>query len=255
MKIKFLKFEGAGNDFILPLNVDYEKILKFIPFLCDRKKGIGADGILFSLKDKNYDFRMLYFNADGSKAEFCANGARCLLHYNYLKRGKKKFKFIADDGEHEGEFLEGNLFKLKMVNPVKIKDFLIEGESFTLINSGVPHLIEEVSDLEKVPVFEKGRYLRFHKFFKPCGTNVDFIRIEGRRIFIRTYERGVEEEVFSCGTGAVASAFYAKLKSNLDKFEIYTKGGDILYVEFTKEGTFLIGPSNLVFEGSIELKF
>ncbi len=255
MKIKFLKIEGTGNDFILPLNVEPEKILKFIPLLCDRKRGIGADGVLFSLEDKNYDFRMLYFNADGSRAEFCANGARCLIYYNHLVTGKKEFKFIADDGEHEGSALKDNLVMLKMVDPKKIKDVSIDGEKFTLINSGVPHLIEETHDLENVSVFEKGRYLRFHEMFRPEGTNVDFIKIEGDKIFIRTYERGVENEVLSCGTGAVASAFYAKLKSNFKKFEVNTRGGDVLYVEFSEKGTFLTGPVNLVFEGLIDLKF
>lgn len=255
MKIKFLKIEGTGNDFILPLKVKPEKILKFIPFLCDRRRGIGADGVLFSIDDKNYDFRMLYFNADGSRAEFCANGARCLIYYNYIKTGKREFKFIADDGEHKGSVLKSNLVMLKMVDPKKIKDISIDGEKFTLLDSGVPHLIKETFDLENVPVVEKGRYLRFHEMFKPKGTNVDFIKIEGNKIFIRTYERGIENEVLSCGTGVVASAFYTKLKSDFEKFEVHTRGGDILYVEFNENGTFLLGPVRLVFEGLIELKF
>ncbi len=259
--IKFVKMEGTGNDFIIieeKLNV--KKIQKLTPFLCNRKKGIGADGILIPLNNRKYDFKMIYFNSDGSRAEFCANGARCLVYYMFLKNRKKRFKFIADDGIHEGEVIDekNKLIKIKLKNPEFKGEFLIKefkNEKFFLINSGVPHLIQETSNLLKINVKEKGKFLRFHPFFKPHGTNVDFIKIKGNKIFIRTYERGVEDEVSSCGTGAVASAFFAKMKSNLNEFEIYTKEGEVLKVEFNKKGTFLTGQVRIVFKGKIELSY
>ncbi|MEO0305523.1 MAG: diaminopimelate epimerase [candidate division WOR-3 bacterium] len=255
MKLKFLKMEATGNDFIVPINIKPEKIEKFIPFLCERRRGIGADGILFSLRDKNYDFRMIYYNSDGGRAEFCANGARCLIYLNYLKTKKKKFKFIADDGEHEGEYLGKNNVKLKMINPIFLKNLKISEKDYTLINSGVPHLIREEKEIEKIDVVKEGKFLRYHEFFKPKGTNVNFIEITGNKIKIRTYERGVEDEVLSCGTGAVASAFYTKLKNGFSQFEILTKGGDILKVVFNESGTYLIGKVKLSFKGEIDLKF
>ncbi len=255
MKLKFLKMEGSGNDFIVPLNLNLKKIEKFIPFLCDRRRGIGADGVLFSLKDKKYDFKMVYYNSDGGKAEFCANGARVLIYLNYLETKKRKFKFFADDGEHLGEYLGKNNVKLKMINPFFIKNLKISGREYTLINSGVPHLIREEEEIENIDVVKEGRFLRFHEFFRPAGTNVDFIQLSENKIKIRTYERGVEDEVLSCGTGAVASAFYVRLKNGGDKFEILTKGGDILKVEFNESGTYLTGRVKLSFKGEIDLKF
>lgn len=255
MRLKFLKIEGTGNDFIVPINIKPEKIEKFIPFLCDRRRGIGADGVLFSLKDKKYDFKMIYYNSDGGRAEFCANGARVLIYLNYLKTKKRKFRFIADDGEHSGEYLGKNNVKLKMVNPLFLKNLKISGKEYTLMNSGVPHLIREEREIENIDVKKEGRFLRFHEFFKPKGTNVDFIELSENKIKIRTYERGVEDEVLSCGTGAVASAFYARLKNKGNKFEILTKGGDILIVQFNELETYLTGNVKLTFKGEIDLKF
>ncbi|MEN3044989.1 MAG: diaminopimelate epimerase [Candidatus Hydrothermales bacterium] len=255
MKLNFFKMEGTGNDFIVFLNLKPEKVIDFIPTLCERRRGIGADGVLFSLKDKKFDFRMIYFNSDGKRAKFCANGARCLIYLNYLKTKKKKFHFIADDGEHYGEYIGKNLVKLKVLIPSLIKKVFILNKEYTLINTGVPHLICEEEDIEKINVHERGAFLRYHKLFEPEGTNVDFISIiDKNKIKIRTYERGVENETLSCGTGAVAAALYLRLKNKKNQFEILTKGGDTLKVDFLNDEVFLTGKVNLSFKGEINLK-
>jgi diaminopimelate epimerase len=226
--------------------------------LCDRKFGIGADGVLFSKKEKKYDFRMIYYNKDGSRAKFCGNGARCLLFYNFLKSGKKYFKFIADDGEHEGYILnKKGLVKVSFKIPENYDfDFKIKNISYKLCfaNSGVPHTVIFLKNLEKIDVKNLGRKIRFHPYFKEEGTNVNFVSRKGENLIeIRTYERGVEDEVFACGTGIVASAFLAKEKYKIKGKEIYvkTKGGEILKVIFENKKIFLEGYVKKVFEGKI----
>ncbi|MEN3046648.1 MAG: diaminopimelate epimerase [Candidatus Hydrothermales bacterium] len=255
MKLNFFKMEGTGNDFIVFFNVNPKKVSKFISALCDRKRGIGADGVLFSLEDKEFDFKMIYFNSDGKRAKFCANGARCLIYLNYLKTKKRKFNFIADDGKHYGEYLGNNLVKLKVLVSPSVKNICISDKEYTLIDTGVPHLICEEEDIDEINVIERGAFLRYHKLFEPEGTNVDFISIiDENKVKIRTYERGVEDEVLSCGTGAVAAAFYLRLKNKKDNFEIFTRGGDTLKVTFINDEAFLIGKVNLTFKGEINLK-
>jgi diaminopimelate epimerase len=258
MRIPFYKYQGTGNDFLIFESSYLDKIKKYTPLLCERRRGIGADGVLFPLKEKKYDFRMIYYNSDGSEAEFCGNGSRCLIFYMYKKTKKKKFRFIAKDGEHSGKIIDTKkgIVEVSLRYPefkgiFKIKEFC--NKPFYLINSGVPHLIEEVSSLEKIDVIKKGRFLRFHKFFKPEGVNVNFVKKEKGKIYIRTYERGVETETLSCGTGAVAVAFYFKIKNKKNKFEIITKGGERLTVEFKKTNSFLIGTVKEVFKGEVNL--
>lgn len=203
---------------------------------------------------------MIYYNSDSSRAEFCGNGARCLLFYAFLKKGKKHFRFIADDGEHEGFVLNKNgLVRVSLKIPENVKfDFKINGIKYKLCfaDTGVPHAIIFLKDLDNIDVKKIGEKIRFHKFFKPEGTNVDFVKKEKENlIYIRTYERGVEDEVLACGTGVVASAFLAKEKFKIKDREIFvkTKGGEILKVIFDKNKIFLEGYVKKIFKGFINL--
>lgn len=201
---------------------------------------------------------MLYYNSDSSRAEFCGNGARCLLLYAFLKKRKKYFKFIADDGEHEGFILNKNgLVRVSLKIPENVKfDFKIEKIKYKLCfaDSGVPHTIIFLKDLEKIDIKKIAKKIRFHSYFKPQGTNVDFVKKEKNNLIsIRTYERGVEDEVLACGTGVVASAFLAKEKFKIRNKEIFvkTKGGEILKVIFEEDKIFLEGYVKKIFEGEI----
>ncbi len=201
---------------------------------------------------------MIYYNSDGSKAEFCGNGARCLVFYNFLKKGEKKFSFIADDGKHEGLVLnKKGLVRINLKFPENLKfNFKIKGikQNLYFANSGVPHTIIFLKDIEKVDFKKLAPKIRFHPYFKPLGTNVDFVKLEKQNLIsIRTYERGVEEEVLACGTGIAASAFIAKQKFKIKEKEIFvkTRGSETLKVIFEKDKIFLEGYVKKVFKGEI----
>lgn len=205
---------------------------------------------------------MVYYNSDGSRAEFCGNGARCLVFYNFLKSGKKDFKFVADDGKHEGYVLNSEgLVRVSLKIPDNlIFDFRLKGIKYKLCfaNTGVPHTVIFLKDIEKIDVKKIAPKIRFHPYFKPAGTNVNFVKREkDNLIFIRTYERGIEDEVLACGTGITASAFLTKQKFKIKENEIFvkTKGGETLKVIFEKDKLFLEGYVKKIFEGRIQEGF
>ncbi len=231
MKIAFTKLEGSGNDFVLIDNIksnvpSFSK--KSRSKLCDRKRGIGADGILLLEKDRKFPFMMRYFNADGKEAEMCGNGARCSALYASMKNiVPSKFSFRSKSGIHKAQVFENNLVKVelpacKFERNVKIK---IEGKKFDgfFLTVGVPHLVIFAENIDKVDVEKIGKRIRNLKRFTPEGTNVNFVKIKNRnRLSIRTYERGVEAETLSCGTGAAASAYIAYKEKNFP-LTIYVK--------------------------------
>lgn len=257
MKIHFYKYQATGNDFVVvdnrsgELSFTKDQVIK----LCDRKFGIGADGLMLVEKHPNLNFSLEYFNSDGSQS-LCGNGSRAAVHFaSMLGMVNGKATFDAFDGEHSAVFLPSGNIKLKMnpVNEVKI----IDDNYF--IHTGSPHLIKFVKDIDHYPVFEDGRKLRYAESFKPGGTNVNFVALqEDNSIFVRTYERGVENETLSCGTGVTAAALAASFKGYSSPIKVKTLGGD-LSVEFkssqsgTFEEIFLIGPAKMVFEGDLEL--
>lgn len=266
--LRFTKMNGAGNDFILFDNrsgdVDLDR--NQIALLCDRHRGIGADGILLLEKPTNRaDFRMRYFNADGGEAEMCGNGARCFARFaNKVGEQKQKISFETPAGVISAE-LKGDLVTLRMTEPTDLRlnvDLAMAAENKTVhfINSGVPHVVIPVSKIDDADVRRVGAAVRNHKMFSPNGTNVNFIEKRGpNKIAIRTYERGVENETLACGTGIVASAliFSASEKSS-GPITVLAQGGDELEVGFEKvEGGFrnvtLTGPAEFVFEGTIEV--
>jgi diaminopimelate epimerase len=258
--LPFYKYHGTGNDFII-FDAFKDEIPKFseheIKQMCNRRFGIGADGIMILRKNQLQDFEMEYFNADGSGATMCGNGGRCIVSLAYKLGYIKKFtRFIASDGIHEANVLSQNTIDLKMndVNSVIMMD---DGY---FCDTGSPHYIRFVNDIEAIDVKHEGRKIRYSQKFAPSGTNVNFVQVvNSSYIKIRTYERGVEDETLSCGTGSEASALtYADI-NHLYKGEVQVdvKGG-ILRVYFEKSDTDfknirLIGSATFVYRGVIDL--
>jgi diaminopimelate epimerase len=264
-KISFTKMVASGNDFIvITPNTEYRTPNKLAIKLCNRKYGIGADGMLVLEKSKIADIRMRIFNADGSEAEMCGNGARCVaLYVNTKHRTLNTEHTIETKAGIIRAHVKGNNIKIKLTEPKNIKlDLPINVNNRNLkvnfIDTGVPHTVIFVSGLEKIDVFNLGRPIRYHKKFSPRGTNVDFVEALGSNfIAIRTYERGVENETLACGTGSVASALIFALKSGVkDRVYVGTKSGETLTVYFKKTGrtfgdVWLEGKARTVFNGEL----
>jgi diaminopimelate epimerase len=230
--------------------------------LCDRNFGVGADGLMLLENDKNYDFYMRYFNADGKESTMCGNGGRCISVFaKSLGLGSaEKVVFNSIDGLHEAFFTEEDgemLVKLKMIDVKEIE----ENDDYYFINTGSPHYVAFVEDLENMDVYEEGQAIRNDPKFAPGGTNVNFVEIFEDEIFVRTYERGVEDETLACGTGSTAAAIAASLflESDQNVWDVEVMGGN-LQVSFDRkeDGTFenvwLTGPAEKVFEGTINVE-
>ncbi|SDN08172.1 diaminopimelate epimerase [Daejeonella rubra] len=262
MKLDFLKYEGAGNDFILidnrnetfSLVDDTETIKK----LCDRHFGIGADGLMVLQMKNGFDFEMLYFNADGREGSMCGNGGRCIVAFaNHLKVIEGETNFLAVDGPHYATISEnGNWVSLQMID---VQDIKTDGDAFVL-NTGSPHYVLEVEDLASKDVYQDGKTIRYNETYSAKGINVNFVEDLGDHYFVRTYERGVENETFACGTGVTAVSMAMAKKKGLTgriKNSIRVPGGN-LNVNFNYDGNsfnnvFLEGPATFVFEGSINI--
>jgi diaminopimelate epimerase len=266
--LRFMKMNGAGNDFVMidnrlgDLRLEADQIAK----ICDRHRGVGADGVLVLERAANgADFRMRYYNADGGEAEMCGNGARCFARYADRVAGpREKVSFETPAGVIGAE-LQGELVQLQMGEP---KDMRL-GMTIPLpdrqvaahfVNSGVPHVVVPIDDLENADVRGLGSAIRRHELFAPKGANVNFLKERGpRQIAIRTYERGVEDETLACGTGVVASALiFAATKNVNSAIGVLVRGGNELEVGFEKKGeqfknVTLTGPAEFVFEGTIDL--
>jgi diaminopimelate epimerase len=227
-----------------------------VKFLCDRRFGIGADGLMLLNSLDGYDFQMMYYNADGRVSSMCGNGGRCLTRFAYdMGIHKDNFHFLAVDGEHEASLAENGWINLKMKNVNGIDNH--HGDF--VLNTGSPHYVKSVGDVMNMDVFEEGRHIRYSKDFAAEGINVNFVEPTDKRIIVRTYERGVEDETFSCGTGVSASALvFAHNENGFNRVDIQTKGGQ-LAVEFEKksdhvfENIWLCGPAVFVYKGVIDL--
>ncbi len=258
MKIQFYKYQGTGNDFIILDNRREENSLTRhqVKWLCDRRFGIGADGLMLLNKLPGYDFEMVYYNADGGESTMCGNGGRCLVKFAYdMGIHKMSYNFQAIDGAHEAFFDEEGWVHLKMKDVAHIT----EERGSVVMDTGSPHYVKFVSDLRHMDVFEEGKKIRYSKPYKEEGINVNFVEVEDDKIFVRTYERGVENETLSCGTGVTASALACAHNTGFNRVDVQTPGGD-LAVEFIKsnEETFtqvwLCGPATFVFTGELDLK-
>jgi diaminopimelate epimerase len=262
MKLFFEKYHGAGNDFIVIDNTQGEinPDQKTIARICHRNFGIGADGMIFLEHSVNYDFKMKYFNADGNEGSLCGNGGRCIVYYTFKKNlVGSKTTFEAIDGLHEAIVLkeEGNngIISLKMGDVHRVEKL---GEDFYL-NTGSPHLVRIVRDINQFDAREEGIRLRWDERFQPEGVNVNFMKLEGRELFVRTYERGVENLTLACGTGVVASAIVANeiATEKASTYFISTDGGELKvsfrYQNNTYSDIWLEGPVEKVFDGVVEL--
>lgn len=256
-KIKFTKMVASGNDFVvvesLPRGIALKKLVREI---CDRKFGVGADGMLLLSKAGSNAIKMRIFNADGSEAEMCGNGSRCAALYT----GKKSVNIKTLAGVIKAK-ANGLNIRIKLTDPKAIKlniPLKVNGRdlSVNFINTGVPHTVIPVAGIDKIDVKDIGRQIRYHKKFSPAGTNVNFIEVLTRNsLKIRTYERGVEDETLACGTGSVASALIFSLKGALgDKINLSTQSGENLSVYFKKikskfKEVWLEGKVKIVYEG------
>lgn len=257
MDLDFYKYQGTGNDFVM-MDDRLENFpltdLALIKQICDRKFGIGADGLILIRNKSGFDFEMIYYNADGTQS-MCGNGARCAVAFSkFLGLLDIKTKFLAIDGPHTAKATD-NYVELGM-SPVS--DLSSIGQDY-YVNTGSPHYIRFVKDIQNYPVVEEGAKIRYSDPFKPNGTNVNFVdKISENEIFVRTYERGVENETLSCGTGVTACALVFGYRNGLNEVNIQTLGGR-LSVKFTQQegGSFqnitLSGPAKQVFEGKISI--
>ncbi len=260
MKLTFYKYQGTGNDFIIIDNY-HQQIPALstgqIKKLCDRHFGIGADGLMLLNRKEGYDFDMKYYNADGNESSMCGNGGRSLVKFaHHAGIHKNVYHFHAIDGAHEAAIDTDGTVSLKMNNVDKV-DY---HNGYAILNTGSPHFVKFAPDVENIDVVETGRDIRYSPNFSKEGINVNFVETLGEdEIFVRTYERGVEDETLSCGTGVTASALLAAHNENgFNTVNVKTPGGS-LSVEFNKvdddhfTDIWLCGPAELVFSGEIEI--
>ena len=272
-KINFTKMVASGNDFIILKSLDSRAfgLRELAIKICDRKYGVGADGMLLLEKSKRADVRMRIFNPDGSEAEMCGNGARCAVLYVNSLPGRQAGKLPTPNSQLEIETkagiiaakVQGDNVKIKLTDPkglklnipIKVNSRLLRAN---FINTGVPHAVIFSEGLDEMDVFNLGRAIRFHQKFSPAGTNVDFVEVLGTNsLAIRTYERGVEDETLACGTGSVAAALITSCKLstiNCQQFNVHTKSKEILKVYFDKinngfKNVWLEGMAKIVYKG------
>ncbi len=258
MTIQFYKYQGTGNDFVIIDNRNgaLQLTTAQINHICDRRFGIGADGLMLLNALEGYDFEMKYYNADGNESSMCGNGGRCLTRFAYdMGIHKITYRFLAIDGEHDAEIAEHGWIRLKMKDVFEVTDY--NGD--TILNTGSPHYIKSVQNIMDLDVFHEGRSIRNSKDFSKEGINVNFVEAENKHIIVRTYERGVEDETYSCGTGVTAAAIvFAHNEKGFNRVEIKTKGGH-LAVEFEKindqefRNVWLCGPAEFVYKGEINI--
>lgn len=255
MPLSFYKYQGTGNDFIMIDNrkltfpADDEQLIKS---LCSRRTGVGADGLILLQEHPDYDFEMVYFNADGRLGSMCGNGARCTVRFaKQLGVIEDVAYFLAADGEHQAN-IERDQIQLKMGDVAAVERI---GDDYYL-NTGSPHYVRFVEDVKNLDVYAEGKAIRYNDRFNAVGTNVNFVqRLSANEIYVRTYERGVENETLSCGTGVTACALVAGLEGAESPVKVKTPGGN-LQVTFEQFGfgfryVYLIGPAKLVFSGTV----
>jgi len=259
--LHFYKYQGTGNDFVMidNRNLTFPKTnSKLVAFLCDRRFGIGADGLILIENDSQTDFKMVYYNSDGNESTMCGNGGRCLVAFaKQLKMIENSCSFVAIDGLHHAT-IQNDEVALQMIDVNEV----IQNESFSFLNTGSPHHVQIVNELAGFELYNEGKRIRYSDLYMPAGTNVNFVeQISDAHFKVRTYERGVEDETLSCGTGAtaVAIAMFENQKSKSNKIKIDVPGGN-LTVSFNKalngiyENVILSGPAQKVFEGEISVE-
>lgn len=260
MKIDFFKYQGTGNDFVILENRDnrYDNLSTAqVKQICNRRFGVGADGLMLLCNHDTLDFEMIYYNADGNKSSMCGNGGRCLVKFaKHQGMYKVTYRFMAVDGPHEAEIDMHDTVRLKMQDVQSVEFHT----GHAILNTGSPHFVKFARNVEDIDVLETGRNIRYSKPFKKDGINVNFVEPTNEDgIYVRTYERGVEDETMSCGTGVTAAALMnAHNERGFNRVEVKTPGGR-LSVEYNKinedhfENIWLCGPAELVYKGEIEV--
>lgn len=254
--MEFYKYQGTGNDFVMIDNRDlsFPKEQRLIEQICNRRFGVGGDGLILLEKDENTDFKMVYYNSDGNESTMCGNGGRCIVAFaHFLNIFQQKTTFTAVDGLHEAEINQG-IVKLKMID---VENINTDGDCFVL-NTGSPHFVKYVERVEVYNVYQNGYDIRNSANYKKEGINVNFVeQIRDNEIFVRTYERGVEAETLSCGTGVTASAITFMKDRNISSVVVKTLGGNLKVYAENREGIFrnvwLEGPAKQVFKGNIKI--
>lgn len=265
--IDFYKMSGSGNDFIIIDNrkriVDEAGLMNFVASVCRRKMSVGADGLILIESADAVDFKWRFFNSDGSVAEMCGNGARCAARFAYIKGiAGTEMSFETEAGIIHAKVAKDQV-KIKMPDPTDLKtDYALELENSTLsvssVNTGVPHVVVEVDNIDDIEVVKLGREIRFHDVFDPAGTNVNFVCLQNDDIVaIRTYERGVEDETLACGTGAIACAIVISYKKKIKSpVKVMTRSGGYLYIYYkVKQGRFydifLEGDARIIYKAQL----
>lgn len=260
MQLEFYKYQGAGNDFVMIDNRSGffpKENIQLIAHLCDRRFGIGGDGLILLENDSDTDFKMVYYNSDGNQSSMCGNGGRCLVAFaKDLEVIEDKTTFIATDGLHHASFEDNGLVSLQMIDvpAIDIK------KDYSFLNTGSPHHVQMVEDLENYNVKENGASIRYGELYGAAGSNINFVKkIDNTTFRLRTYERGVEDETLACGTGAtaVAIAMNATGQTDATAINVNVEGGKLV-VSFDKTpngftNVFLKGPAEFVFKGTIEI--
>jgi len=263
--IEFYKMSGSGNDFILIDNrggeLQVDNLINFVETLCARQGSVGADGLIIIEKSTCADFRWRFFNADGSEVEMCGNGGRCAARFAFLKNiapARMSFETVAGIIDAT---VSGNTVKLRLTEPRQWElhqELKTEAEPLTVssVNTGVPHVVCFVDDLEGFDVFGTGRLIRYHQHYQPAGTNANFVRVlDGHTIAVRTYERGVEGETLACGTGSVAAALISARKGLVSSpVEVLVQSGERLNIYFEETNgvygnVYLEGGAKVVYQG------
>jgi diaminopimelate epimerase len=260
MQITFYKYEGTGNDFVMidnrALTFPKENI-SLIEKICNRRFGVGADGLILLENDESTDFKMVYYNSDGNESSMCGNGGRCLVAFaKKLGIIKDQAVFIAVDGLHNATINENNIVSLQM----KDVDEVQEHENHVFLNTGSPHHVQLVEDLHIFDVRNEGAKLRYSDLYGKVGSNINFVsQTDENKFALRTYERGVEDETLSCGTGATAVAIAMKATGKTDSsvIQLRVEGGELEVSFIEKNGfftqVFLKGPATFVFEGNLTI--
>lgn len=258
MNLHFHKYQGTGNDFIIIDNRNSQipdLSVQQVQQMCDRRFGIGADGLMLLCEKSGYDFEMVYYNSDGHPGSMCGNGGRCMVKFaQSMGIVKTTYRFIAFDGEHEAEIDHDGLVSLKMKDIDQVNEY--HGDF--ILDTGSPHYVKLVNDVKDLDVVRKGREIRNSTQFIREGINVNFVApVDDDEIFVRTYERGVENETLSCGTGVTAAALISYHNENgFNDVTVHTPGGK-LSVEYDRrddkhyDNIWLTGPAEKVFEGTI----
>ena len=260
MQLEFYKYQGTGNDFVMVDNRSHffpKENIELIAHLCNRRFGIGGDGLILLENDTDTDFKMVYYNSDGNQSSMCGNGGRCLVAFaKELGVIENKSTFIATDGLHHATISDDGLVSLQMIDVIDVK----VNPDYVFMNTGSPHHVQMVDDLENYNIKENGARIRYGDLYGKEGSNINFVKqVDDTTFSLRTYERGVEDETLSCGTGATAVAIAMNVLGNTDAsaVNLNVQGGKLIVSFDRYDNIFtkvtLKGPAEFVFKGTIEI--